>query len=183
MGFIENIKNENEKNKKRREELKKINPTCILPLGTVSEIGQSLRDDENILYFTRGNGQSIFCTNKRIIILYINGMKQYQKQIPIEKISSIVTQTGLMYGKIKITDNASSKIVIDKVVGDDAKIFVNKVNEQMENYKSFKIEINNTTEKDITDKIEKLAELHKEGILTDYEFATKKMELLEKLKK
>ena len=134
MGFIENIKNENEKNKKRREELRKINPKCILPLGAVTEVGQSLRDDENIVYFTRGNEQSIFCTNKKIIILYINGMKQYQKQIPIEKVSSIATQTGLMYGKIEITDNASSKIVIDKVAVNDAKIFVNKVNEQMGKY-------------------------------------------------
>lgn len=53
----------------------------------------------------------------------------------------------------------------------------------MNNYKSFKIEINKTVEKDVTDKIEKLATLHKEGELTDYEFAMKKMELLEKLKK
>ena len=33
------------------------------------------------------------------------------------------------------------------------------------------------------DKIERLAELYREGVLTEYEFATKKMELLEKLKK
>ena len=34
--------------------------------------------------------------------------------------------------------------------------FMNIANEQRENYKSFKIEINKTIEKDITDKIEQL---------------------------
>ena len=35
----------------------------------------------------------------------------------------------------------------------------------------------------IEDKIKELGKLYKEGLLTEYEFATKKMELLEKLKK
>lgn len=46
-----------------------------------------------------------------------------------------------------------------------------------------KIEHRYTVEKTIEDEIKELGKLYKEGLLTEYEFATKKMELLEKLKK
>lgn len=46
-----------------------------------------------------------------------------------------------------------------------------------------KIEHRYTVEKTIEDEIKELGKLYKDGLLTEYEFATKKMELLEKLKK
>lgn len=64
------------------------------------------------------------------------------------------------------------------------KLIISKNNEKyVENGSITKIEHRYVNEADIIDKVEKLAQLHKEGILTDYEFSTKKMELLEKLKK
>lgn len=145
-----------------------------------------LQDNEDIKAFALGvyeNKQmNLVTTNKRVIIFNKGFIKCTQVEIPIEKINSIGQNIGLIYGEIHIWDS-SSKISITKVPIKQVELFVKSTNEQLNNYKSFKIEVNKTVEKDITDKIEKLAELYKEGILTEYEFTIKKMELLENLKK
>lgn len=90
---------------------------------------------------------------------------------------------GLFLGRIQIWNDSLSSAVIENVPKSDVSIFINKVNEQIDNYRNFSVEINQNIEKDITDKIKKLGELHKEKVLTDYEFSMKKMELLDKFKK
>ncbi len=63
------------------------------------------------------------------------------------------------------------------------KLIISKNNEKyIETGTITKIEHKYITEKTVEEQIEKLADLHNNGALTDYEFATKKMELLEKLK-
>ena len=145
-----------------------------------------IQDDEEIKAFVFGvyenEKMNLLTTNKRVIIFKVGIIKSSQIEIPIEKINSIAQSRGFMSGEIHIWDS-SSKISLTKVPINLIDNFVKATNEQINNYKSFKIEVNKTIEQDITDKIEKLAGLHKEGILTDYEFSTKKMELLEKLKK
>lgn len=125
----------------------------------------------------------IFVTNKKIILIDNVILNKGVQQVPMESISSISKERGVLLGKIKIINNSGKEMLIENVSTSEIDIFIKKVNEQKENYKSFNIEVNKTVERDITDKIEKLSELYKEGVLTEYEFATKKMELLEKLKK
>lgn len=125
---------------------------------------------------------NLITTNKRVIIFNKQLTKVTQIEIPIERLEAINYCKGFLYGEIHIS-NSNFCISINRILKQFVEPFVNTTNKQMENYKSFKIEVNQTVERDITDKIEKLAELHKEGILTEYEFAIKKMELLEKLKK
>lgn len=149
-------------------------------------LSEILCEDEEIKAFAMGmyenKNMNVVTTNKRVIIFNKGFIKCTQVEIPIEKINSIEKKIGLMYGEIHIWDS-SSKILVNKVPSKQVEVFVKTTNEQMNNYKSFKIEVNKTVEKDIMDKIERLAGLQKEGILTEYEFATKKMELLEQLKK
>lgn len=45
-----------------------------------------------------------------------------------------------------------------------------------------KIEHRYITEETVQDQIKKLAELYKDGVLTEYEYSIKKQELLEKIK-
>lgn len=149
-------------------------------------INEMIRENEEVVALVNGayEGKNMYllATNKRIIIFNKGWLSSTQVEIPIEKINSIGQSKGIVFGEIHIWDG-SSKIVITNVHKNDIAKFVKIANEQMDNYKSFKIEVSKTTERDTVDKIEKLAELHKEGTLTDYEFATKKMELLDNLKK
>lgn len=143
----------------------------------------SIQDDEDIKIICSGKYKNkqleILSTNKRIIMVN-TGIMPERNEISIEKIDSMQLESKGLFIALHI-NVGSTKFIIENL--SNYQEFMNVVNEQMNNYKSFKIEINKTVEKDVTDKIEKLAELHKEGILTEYEFATKKMELLESLKK
>ncbi len=145
-----------------------------------------LQPNEQIEAFATGmfenKTMSLLTTNKRVIIFHKGLIGSTQIEIPIEKINSIGQKKGFLVGELHIWDG-SSKIVITKVPVGQISKYVSATNDIINNYKTIKIEMNQTVEKDITDKIEKLAELHKEGILNDYEFATKKMELLEKIQK
>lgn len=123
----------------------------------------------------------VFLTNKKIIFLDKNTFNINERVILLDKIDNISQEKKIFNSDIYIATN-SSKLIISNVNKEEGRVFVNKVNNEMENYKTFSIQINKTVERDITDKIDKLAQLYKEGVLTEYEFATKKMELLDKLK-
>jgi len=191
MGFFNHIKEEvnriNQDTDKRIEELKRINPKNKCPRGTVQELNSLLMENEEVIYFVSGDYEkrhnNIFITNKRLILIDKVAMNKRQLQIPIENISSISKEAGFAVGNVKIMNNLGKEVFIENINMVEIDVFIHKINEQQENYKSFKIEVNKTVEKDIMDKIERLAELYREGVLTEYEFATKKMELLEKLKK
>lgn len=187
MNIIQNIKEINNQINSTKEILKKINPKCVCNRGVIVELNNIKPKEEDIIYFVGGkceqNYYNVFVTNKRILFITSATFSSAQIQIPLEKISSISRVKGIMTSKIKIWDGTIAGVEISGVPNDSANTFVNVVNEQLNNYKSFKIEVNKTVEKDITDKIEKLSDLYKSGILTEYEFNIKKMELLEKLKK
>lgn len=191
MGFLTNIqeqvKKANSQIALRSEELKKINEKCLCNRGVIKELNNTLSPDEKILYFTGGTYGSkyynIFVTNRRVVFISSIAFNVEQFQIPIEKISSISTVKGLPTSNIKIWDGSAIGVEIYQVKSKQATVFVNKVNEQLENMKTFSIQVNKNIERDTLDKIEKLSELYKDGVLTEYEFNMKKMELLEKLKK
>jgi len=191
MGFFNHIKEEvnriNQDTDKRIEELKRINPKNKCPRGTVQELNSLLMENEEVIYFVSGDYEkrhnNIFITNKRLILIDKVAMNKRQLQIPIENIRSISKEAGFADWNVKIMNNLGKEVFIENINMVEIDVFIHKINEQQENYKSFKIEVNKTVEKDIMDKIERLAELYREGVLTEYEFATKKMELLEKLKK
>ncbi len=178
------MKNVDEIDKK----IKKLLGRYILPNRnfTIKYLSEVLQSDEEIEAFAvgvvDGKRMNLLTTNKRVILFNKGLIRSMQIEIPIEKINSIGQQRGFLTGEIHIWDG-SSQILINNVPVNQIGAFVDNTNQQINNYKSFKIEVNKTVEKDITDKIEKLSELYRDGVLTEYEFSMKKMELLEKLKK
>ena len=146
-------------------------------------LSEMMLDNEEIKIICLGKcndkQQEVFCTNKRIFVLN-NSIMPQTKVINIEKIDSLQIENKGLFRRLHIV-YGGTEFIIDNLT--ESQKFISTVNEQQDNYKSFKVEINKTVEKDILDKIEKLAELYKDGVLTEYEFSTKKMELLEQLKK
>ncbi len=124
----------------------------------------------------------VILTNKRLIFLDKGTFNVEQRITSLEKIDTIYKKDKILTSNVYICTN-STEILLSSVEKREAEKFIRYVNQELENYKSFSIQINKVEEQDVTDKIAKLAELHKEGILTDYEFFTKKTELLEQLKK
>ena len=157
------------------------------------KLSKNLMKDEEIMFFTKGNilntimvGNNlttriekgyIFITNKKILIT----TKKLQKNIPLEKISSVDTGKTLMRHWIKINDN-STTIQLNDISCEDIEKIKDEINKGMEKHKNVSINITQTTEKDISDKIARLKVLYEEGVLTEYEFNMKKLELLDKIK-
>lgn len=168
--------------------IKNVMPKKYRLYRMLSDLSNYLTKDEEIVYFTRylnrvenvlkntGPAGYIYVTNKRILIVDL----QY-KNIPLEKVSSISSANSLARNGIIINDSSTS----EKLLGinkNDVNKLIKVINEGMEKHKNISININQTTEKDVSDKIARLKALYDEGILTEYEFNVKKIELLEKTK-
>ena len=144
-----------------------------------------LQNGEQVLSFTSGivnaNTWLITLTDRRVLFLdkgMVFGLKQ--KSIPLNKINSVSGSTGLLFGKIIITDGANDTH-INNVWKKTVKPFTNKVQEAIE-------DINNPNPQpqalpasvdDPYAKLEKLAALKEKGILTEAEFENEKRKLLD----
>ncbi len=160
------------------------------------DLSKNLVKNEEIVFFTNATiiiptiigkntvNQSlethIYVTNKKILIIN----KDNTKIIPLENISSIDSGTNGIsknFSWIKINDH-STTIELAAILKEDAIKLKEEINKGIENHKKVSIDITQTTEKDISDKIARLQVLYEEGVLTEYEFNIKKMELLDKIK-
>ena len=127
-----------------------------------------------------GNTWLIVCTNKRVLMLdkgMIYGLKLID--IPLDRINSISHSKGLIFGKIAITDGATTRM-IENISKDTVSFFADIVNEQVELYKKNKNisksqVLNNISPADELIKYKQLLDM---GALTKEEFDKKKKELL-----
>ena len=150
----------------------------------INELPNILAPNENIDNLAQGtynNGQGILVsTNKRLIFIdkgMIYGLKV--EDFPLEKISSIQYETGLLLGSVKIF-TTSNIAKIDNVEKTSARSFAEFVRSKLSEPKQEPI-ASTSSEPTILDQIEKLAKLKENGILTEEEFAEQKKKLLEKL--
>lgn len=114
-------------------------------------------------------------TDRRIIIKGDNN--NYTNIIPLEKVTS-VTQNGTRIFINQNWVNLLSVPLATKVM----QLINNQVSSTQTVKEAIKIENKIVTEETITSQLSKLADLHKAGVLTDYEYSIKKQELLNKMK-
>lgn len=148
----------------------------------IYELLQNFTEDEQIEYFTCSEklvsmygfntkvNCFVYCTNKKIII-----ESDTLKILHYEKINSIENNKR----NIIIKDNIES-ITLQNMNKEDVVRLKQEINKQMELHKSVDINITKVTQRDITDKIARLRSLYEDGVLTEYEFNMKKLELLDK---
>ena len=149
------------------------------------ELSKNLLKDEEIIFFTEMTLSEnvnfdkgyIYITNKRILIK----SKKYEKNIGLEKISSVDSGKSIGNNWLKINDN-STTVQLNNIPKQDINRFKEEINKGIEKHKNISINITQKTEKDISDKISRLKVLFDEGVLTEYEFNMKKLELLDKIK-
>lgn len=144
-----------------------------------------LMDQEQVLGFTSGlmNGNTwlITLTDRRIIFLdkgMIYGLKQ--SIVDLDKVNAVSGSTGLLFGKINITDGANDRL-IENVWKKTVKNFTNKVQEALEARKAPRPATQQAVEKekDPYEKLEKLAGLKDKGIISAEEFESEKKKILE----
>lgn len=142
-----------------------------------------LQDGERVLAFTSGikdgNTWLIVLTDRRILFLdkgMIYGLKQ--ESIPLNRINSISGNTGLMLGKIVITDGSRNH-EITNVWKRTVKQFTNRCQEEID--RLTRLQYGSRDEAPAIDpytQLEKLAGLKEKGVITDEEFEVEKSKLL-----
>lgn len=186
----EKIDNDEEKNS-RLEEIKKqiqainlSNVSNYLGRREINELPKILASTEivdNLAQGTYNNGQGILVSTNRRLLFVDKGMLYGLKveDFPLDKISSIQYETGLLLGGIKIhtTGNIAK---IENVEKSSARSFAEFVRDKLSQPKET-ISTTIVNEPNILDQLEKLAKLKENGILTDEEFNEQKKKLLEKL--
>lgn len=134
---------------------------------------------DNIAQGTYNNGQGILVsTNRRLVFIdkgFLYGLKV--EDFPLDKITTIQYETGLILGEIKIhTSGNIAKIYnVEKATARSFAEFVrNKLSQPKET-------IAQSTQPNVLDQLEKLAKLKDNGIISEEEFIEQKKKLLEKL--
>ena len=152
--------------------------------GTKKEIKslpEILSGDETVLGLTSGlmDGKTwlVVLTHKRVIFLdkgMIYGLKR--AETPLNKINSIESKTGLIFGQIAIWDGAA-KSTIKNVAKGSIGPFVKALNKAMDDLKPSGGEAQ-SGDNDLAGQLAKLAGLKDSGVLTEEEFQRAKERLI-----
>lgn len=136
---------------------------------------------DNIIQGTYNNGQGILVsTNRRLVFIdkgLLYGLKV--EDFPLDKITSIQYETGLILGKVKI-HTSSNIATIDNIEKGAARKFAEFVRNKLSEPKSTSTPASNA-EPDVLEQLEKLGKLKESGIISEEEFSEQKKKLLEKL--
>ena len=139
---------------------------------------------ENLIQGMYNNGNGILvATNKRLVFIdkgLVFGLKV--EDFPYDKISSIQYSTGLLLGKLTIF-TSGNKAVIDYVDKQRVRIFGDFVRNKISSKDTVETPSNQSQQKadtsdDIVSKLERLAKLKEQGILTEEEFTQQKQKIL-----
>ena len=180
--FSENSDKRLDEIKRQIQNLKISNVSNFLGSKEINALPNLLAESEivdNIAQGTYSNGQGILVsTNRRLVFIdkgLLYGLKV--EDFPLDKITTIQYETGLLLGEIKI--HTSGNIAkIDNVEKTTARSFAEFVRNKLSQPKET---IAQSTQPNVLDQLEKLAKLKDNGIISEEEFIEQKKKLLEKL--
>lgn len=150
----------------------------------ILELPGILWEDEDVERLVQGlynNGNGVLVgTNKRLIFIDKGVFKLKVEDFPYDKISSIQYETGMVFGKITIF-TSGNRAEIKQIEKSQARKFAEGVRARIsvpqKNVNSLK-EVAVTVDDDVVSKLERLAKLKNDGIISEEEFRTQKSRLL-----
>jgi hypothetical protein len=147
---------------------------------TIGFIGEMMGEKEDRQY----NGVLI-CTNQRVVFHSKGWFSEVNRSIPLEKVSSIDLDKGLLFQSIKIHTSNDGIYVRSALKFEELQRFQKNIEEARDakNLNSEENLQNNNSlaEDDPIAKIKKLSELKEQGIISDEEFNQKKKELMDQI--
>lgn len=144
----------------------------------IKELAKVLQEGEKLLYAMPGvslkESWLIACTDKRILLLNKELFSLKQKEIPLNRITSIEQSSGMVFGKIVISDGPS-KIGIENLAKLNIPILVETINNAVSDFNNSGTQTSST---DMAKQLQDLASLRDQEILTEEEFKQQKTKLL-----
>jgi len=187
--LLEATQNDNDLKNVRLNEIKKqiqvlnlSNISSFLGRKEINELPQILAEGETIDNIAQGsynNGQGILVSTNRRLVFVDKGLLYGLKveDFPLDKITTIQYETGLLLGEIKI--HTSGNIAkIDNVEKVNARAFAEFVRNKLSQPRETTTPIIKN-QPDVYDQLEKLAKLKEQGVLTQEEFDAQKKKLLD----
>lgn len=171
----------------------------------VKKMGDVIDDDEPVHYMTAGStidvagdesGTSLFgndrgrksgtkgyvrtaFTDTRAAIKIPQLTGTDERSVPYQNITSIDLDTGLLKKRLSLKTNSQAyHIEIDKPGKDECREIVKFLRDKVEESQQTTV---SSSEPDPTEQLQRLKELHDDGVLSDEEFEEKKEELLDKI--
>lgn len=147
-----------------------------------NQVLDALEPTERIVVATQGRYDGklavLTVTEKRILVVSsdVIGPQGASKTIALNKVSSISEETGLTLGSIRIS-TSNDEIEVEKVTTNEAKAVVS-VTRSLLGQTSAPLSSSEGNAGVGVDDLQKLADLHATGVLTDEEFAAAKAKAL-----
>jgi hypothetical protein len=160
----------------------------VITRKEIKELPNILWDDENIHHVISGtynHGQGLLIATEIRLLFVDKGMlgKLKVEDFPLDKISSIQYETGMMFGKITIF-TSSNKAAIEQVEKNSARAFAEMCRrmiskqERNDTRHNPENEQGGVSENASISELERLAKLYSDGVLTDEEFSKAKQKLI-----
>lgn len=154
----------------------------------LKKLAEHLHDGEEVQLIAQGtyaDRQGILVlTNLRLLFLFHGLVSQAKEDFPLRLISSVQTKSGMVTGELRVFVSGNNA-VIKGIVKNDLAPLADAVREGIAAASTPPPAPAATAAApeppDVFAQIEKLADLHRAGILSDEEFAEKKRELLGRL--
>lgn len=169
--------------KEQISKLKLDNVSSFLGRKEINELPNILALNEsldNLIQGVYNNGHGILVSTDRRLIFIDKGLIYGLKveDFPLDKITSIQYETGIIFGKVKI-HTSGNIAVIDKVDKTSARQFGEFVRNKLSQPKTTAQP--EMQQPSVLDQLEKLGKLKESGILSEEEFNEQKKKLLDKL--
>lgn len=168
------------------EKLDKVKTSKLVGVKpAIKMLPEVLNENETINCATSGQTKTdmwlILSTNQRFLAvskdyLTLKNMDERIIQIPLDKVNDLSAKSGMVFGKLYIS-NGVQKYKFGNMANNEAKSFVNALQEQINNNEGSKqITVNQTI--DPADEIAKFKKLLDAGAITKEEYDKKKKQLL-----
>lgn len=158
--------------------LNAMNGTTIAVKGALKALPDELHDAETVLAIIAGGYKDstgiAAATDRRVLFIGKLGFSRTTEDFPYERISSVEASSGMALGSVTVYVS-SQKAEIKNVSKQDAKSFADLVRAHIGPSSA---PVAAAPAVSAADQIEKLAELHAQGVLSEAEFAAAKAKAL-----
>lgn len=147
----------------------------------LKKLPELLNDSEDVVYLAQGRYEgkqgAVVVTDRRVMLVEEGVFRSRLEDFPYERISSIQTDKGMMFGKIVIFASGN-KAILDQIVPKEKSTEIGDYIRSRLAAGSPLATASGPAADDPLDRLKKLAELKDAGILTEEEFASQKAKIL-----